>query len=443
MAFIHKGKTIKSVGFFGFGKSNRAVYKYLNENHPDLSFTVRVSSNEKDLPENAIIFKGENVFKNLYEDLIFVSPSVRRDKREFRAKLLSSDAELFFEKNTHDVFAVTGSDGKSTTTTLTKKLLEGGYKESFAVGNIGVPFSSMINYHGSCAFAAELSSFQLMNFAPQSRRALITNITPNHLDWHSSYEEYISAKENALKNTKEAVLYIEDNLSLTLAKRYTPYAIASIKLTESDIKKYNAQTYVYIKNDAIYVNGEEFIKRTDILRNETCNLKNFVSAIALCYGFFDKSKLLEVAQSFSGLPHRFELVMGNSGYKVYNSSIDTSPQRSFSTLSSKNGEYVLIMGGRTKMKNFEILRNLIEKNAHALVLTGENRYEIYEKLKPISTSVYLEENFNSAVKLAQALADNKCDIIFSPASTSFDAFENFEKRGEAFKLALRSTEKGF
>lgn len=437
MSFYHKGKLLKSAALFGLGKSNSAVFEYLRKAYPDLKITVRSQKPIRNAPSGVEFFEGERAFEDFCEDVVFVSPSVRRDKKEFSDKLLSSDAELFFEKNERAVFAVTGSDGKSTTTAIAKELLATSGKCSYAVGNIGVPFTTALDYPENSLLAAELSSFQLMDFSPKTKRAVITNITPNHLDWHVSFDEYISAKENVLKNTEEPVFFLDDDLSFELSKKYEPYAIASKELSENEIKSYKSQTYVYIKNDAIYANGELLLDLTELLRSEEYNIKNFLSAIALTYGYFDKSKLSAIAKSFSGLSHRFEYVIEIAGVKFFNSSIDTSPKRTLASLSSYNGRYVLIMGGRTKMKNFEILRDTIEKNAHALVLTGENRHEIYEALKPISTPVYIEKSLEACVEISFLLAKNNCDIIFSPASTSYDAFEDFEKRGEAFKLAAR------
>ncbi len=437
MAFFHKGKNIKTVAFFGFGKSNRAVFECLSRRYPDLKFTVRLSGAARDLPKCARIFENERAFEDFSEDVVFVSPSVRRDRREFSGKLLSSDAELFFEKAPKNVFAVTGSDGKSTTSYLANELLKTSFKASYAIGNIGTPFTSALDFAEDFAYAAELSSFQLMDFAPPSRRAVITNITPNHLDWHKSFEEYVCAKENVLKNTREPVFFIDDDICRELSKKYPPRIVASFALSKSEIMQHKAQTYIYIDEGSVYANGERLLAISDILRKEEYNLKNFLSAIALCYGFFEKRELLRIAKSFSGLPHRFELVFELDGIKFFNSSIDSSPQRTHATLSAYKAPFVLLMGGRTKMKNYEILCDAIEKNAHALVLTGENRNEIYEKIKPTSAPVFIEENFEAAVECAYNLAKNNCDLIFSPASVSFDAFDNFEKRGEAFYSALK------
>lgn len=433
MQFFHKGRRIKSVSLFGFGKSNRAVFEYLEKNFKNLKISIRLQKSTDGLPNGVRIFEKDNLFSELSEDLIFVSPSVRRDTEQFYGKLLSSDAELFFEKSVGDVFAVTGSDGKSTTTTIAKMLLG---DKAYAIGNIGVPFTSAISYPKGSVFVSELSSFQLMDFAPKTKRAVITNISPNHLDWHKSMEEYVAAKENVLVNCGEPVFFIDDLVSKELYKKHRPFAIASLKLSEDEIKSYKAETYVYVKQGAIYADGKEILKLADISRKEDYNLKNFICAIALSYGYFEYGELSRIAKSFSGLPHRFELIYKINGTRFFNSSIDSSPQRTLSTLSQKTTPYVLLMGGRTKMKNYGILKDLIEKNAHALVLTGENRYEIYGAVAPLSVPIYIEEDFDTAVACAFDLALNNCDLIFSPASVSYDAFENFEKRGEAFASAL-------
>ena len=429
MAFIHKGKEIKSVSFFGFGKSNASVFEYLNKRYPELKFSAKPARKGEKLPGDIRILKASDDFS---EDLVFVSPSIRRDSPELLGKLLSSDAELFFEQNKSEVFAVTGSDGKSTTVTLSALLTS-----SPAIGNIGIPFTRALENGKTQRYVTELSSFQLMNFAPKSKRAIITNISENHLDWHLSYDEYISAKENVLKNTEEPVFFLDSDKSFELYFRNKASILASPKLSESEIRKHKAQTYIYIKDGAIYANGERLIGLSELSLRGEHNVKNFLSAIALTYGFFDKSNLMRVAQDFHGLPHRFELADEVLGVKFYNSSIDSSPARSFVTLSSCTFPYVLIMGGRTKMRNFEILADILEKNSHALVLIGENQCEIYEKLKSLRVPIYKETSLESATKKAYELAKGVCDVILSPASVSYDAFSDFEKRGEAYRLAIR------
>lgn len=431
MTFFHKGKPIKNVSFLGFGKSNAAVYEYLKANYPELEFTVRAIGRPCVLPKGVRVLGDDEPYHALPCDVIFVSPSVRRDKYNLDAPILSSDAELFFEKNRREVFAVTGSDGKSTTASISAKLLG-----TCAIGNIGIPFVKALGYSDSSdalPLVAELSSFQLMNFAPKSRRAVITNITPNHLDWHSSYEEYIESKKNVLKNTQEPILFLGGNESFDILKKHRPYALASLILSEEEIKKHKAELYVYVKDGAICTNGEKLLDLSDISRKEEYNIKNFLSAIALTHGFFDTDTLIRTAKEFSGLPHRLELVGEAFGVKFFNSSIDSSPQRTLETLTSLKNPYVLIMGGRTKMDNFEILEDVIERTAAALVLTGENAREISEKLASISIPICFEADFDAAVERGFYLAKNKGSVVLSPASVSYDAFSNFEERGDAFR----------
>ena len=444
MEFIHKGNSIESVSFVGFGRSNAAVYAYLKKAYPFLKFSVRTEKEEKALPNEAEVFMKDEQFEKMTEDVFFISPAIRKDKAELNGKLLSSDAELFFERNESDCFGITGSDGKSTTSTLTAMMLGGKYQRSEAIGNIGKALCEALDGGNNTAYAVELSSFQLMDFSPKLKRAIITNITPNHLNWHTSYKEYASAKENVLRGAEQRVFSADSDAPAELIEKYGAFAIISTELTESELKRYKAQTYIYKIDDTIYIDGEKLISKEDFLRQEEYNLKNFMAAMALSYGSWDKDLIYKSAKSFPGLAHRCELCADFSSVKFYNSSIDSSPQRSLTTLSSHRGRFVAVLGGRTKMNNFDILREIIAKNAHALVLTGENRGEVHAKLSGIGVPIYVESDFKRAILCGAELAKKCGSLILSPASTSFDRFKSFEERGEYFRRIVSELhDKGF
>ena len=436
MAFIYKERNILSVGFLGFARSNRTVYDYLSLHFPELEFTVRVREAEEAGNTNAAVYSGKRQLEAIREDLIFVSPGIRRDIKELSGRLISSDAELFFEKNANTVFGVSGSDGKSTTATLAKELLSDSFTEAHAIGNIGKPFSLYIDSKPGTAFAAELSSFQLNYFTPRLKRAVITNITPNHLDWHKNFEEYESAKENLIKQADERVFSLDSSGLRGFIKKYGAYALFSTELSAEEIIKFGAEINVYLKDGVIYLNGKEKISLKDIKRREKYNVRNLMAAMALCYGFWNDEKLFSVAGSFGGLSHRLELVATKATVEFYDSSIDSSPERTRSTLAELNGKSVVIMGGRTKMNNFDILSPALRKKALATVLIGENREEIKAAISPSVADIYEAEDMESAVKLAASLAETFGKVVLSPASTSFDRYKNFEQRGKAFSSAV-------
>ncbi len=437
MPFIHKGKEIKSAALIGFGKSNRSVFDYITSHYPDVKLTVRTKE-QIDAPIGTRQFFGENIFSELLEDALFISPSVRRDLPKLFGKLLSSDTELFFEKNEKDVFAVTGSDGKSTTTALSALLLKSTYKNAYPVGNFGDPFTRHIDDEADTAYAAELSSFQLMYSSPKSKRALINNISKNHLNWHKDYDEYISAKENIIKNSAEAVFGLDSPITRKIAKSTAAYAVFSSELGERDIKAYNSQIFVYIKGGFVCRNGERILPIEKIRRSEKHNIQNLLAAVSLTDGYFNTGHLLHVASSFSGLEHRFELISSSCGISFYNSSIDTSPERTAVTVRALKSPAVVLLGGRTKNKNYEILREALSEISHAIVLTGENRYEIKDALLGIDVPIYMIEDFKDAVISAAELARTSGSLLFSPASVSFDRFQSFEERGNEFKRIIKT-----
>ncbi len=437
MAFIHKGKTVNSVSFIGFGRSNKGVFEYLKKEYPSLTFTARTRDTEA-VPKELRHFAGSRQYSEPAEDLFFVSPGIRRDKLPLPADMLSSDAELFFEKNSKDVFALTASDGKSTTCALLRELISPSYSKAYAVGNIGEALSPHLNDNGNTAYAVELSSFQLMYLAPRSKRAVISNITPNHLDWHRDYGEYRRAKENIMGLSEDRVFGVDSEPVRELALKYKPFAVFSASLTYRELEKFGAVLSVYLKDSAIHINGKRLIDTREIKKNEPYNIKNFMAAIAAGYGYFTEERLYETAMGFGGLPHRCELVRTLRGTKCYNSSIDSSPERALATLTALEGRSTVLLGGRTKMPDFERLTGRLSEIADAVILYGENRYEIKTALAELAAPVCLIESFEDAVYLAAELSRGSENLILSPASTSFDSFSSFEERGNLFKKIINS-----
>ncbi len=436
MAFIHKGCEIKSVSLIGLGISNLGVFKYLSEAHPYLKFSARLPKPPVNTPEGIKVFHSEEQFSDMSEDIFFISPGIRRSSEDFSGKLLSSDAELFFEKNIRDCFSVTGSDGKSTTATILSALISPSYGKTYAIGNIGAPLSPHLSDPDGAAYAVELSSFQLMYSKPKSKRAVICNITPNHLNWHKDLEEYINAKKNILEMADEKIFSIDSPPLAEIARSHRSFAVFSSELKKDDIRKYKAENYVYLKDGAIFLNEKRLIPLNIIKRNENYNIKNFMAAIAASAGYSTEECLYETATAFGGLPHRCELAGTLGGTRCYNSSIDSSPDRTLATLSSFTGKCVIILGGRTKNDNYEILKRKLSEIAASIIISGENRYEIKEVLSDLCIPMYTVGDFENAVKLAVRLSEGCDNLILSPASTSFDTFKNFEERGDLFKKII-------
>lgn len=425
------------VGFFGLGLSSTALLECL----PLKNCRVTIRS-DSDINWSAIpcgarierIYAGNSAYLDINEDIIIFSPSVKRDRPELikareRGTIFTSDAELFFEMVNKPVYAVTGSDGKSTTATLTSLFLTAGGINNALIGNIGRPMLPSLNKYE--AYVTELSSFMLSYARPKATRGCITNITPNHLDWHKSYEEY--------KKTKILLSKCCDELIITdqLCEIKGAYGIIS---TEKDYKalkgEYTAEIYMTIENGYIKKNGEKIIKISDIRRKEIHNLKNSMLAIAMTDGKVGAEKIKEVLGNFGGLQHRCELVMRTEGVEFYNSSIDSTPKRTAMTLESLGKPCVLILGGRSKGLDFGELIPSIKKHAKKVIITGENSEEIYKAIGKDADCIIIK-SFEEAVTVGTEFADKIGTLLLSPASTSYDLFHNYAERGDRFKVILQ------
>ena len=443
--FIYKGKAIKSIGLFGYGKSNEGIYKYLSSLGEDLRFTLRTDT---PCDTGGVKFEklllGGVALKRINEDILFLSPSVRRDKPELefaekRGVILSSDAEFFLSLTKADIYAVTGSDGKSTTTTLSSLMLRDSYASVIPCGNIGEAMTPHLHDGDGVAYCAELSSFQLSYMKPIVKRALITNITENHLNWHTSFKEYINAKRNIFENAKERIINFDCPITRSFAKDYPIFAVFSRKESEDELRrKIRAELYVTERDGSIVASGERMLATSDIMVNGEHNVLNFMAAIAMSYGLASRDHIRSIALEFSGLPHRCEFIREHRGVKYYDSSIDSSPNRTIETLKSFNDKVIVILGGRSKGLDFSPLVPALREKAKAIVITGECAPEISEVLSRHSAfgntiPFAVKDDLCEAVEYAAANAVYGDSVLLSPAATSYDKYKNFEERGDAFR----------
>ncbi len=426
------------VGFFGLGCSNIALLRHLPLDNCRITLRSDTNVDRSILPAGLKaykIFEGGNSLKEIDEDILFLSPSVRREREELsaaakRGVILSSDAELFFEKNKKEIFAVSGSDGKSTTATLVNMLLNAGGVRSELIGNIGEPMIGHLGSDAEC-FVCELSSFMLSYTCPMAERGCITSISPNHLDWHKDFEEYKKTKIKLLKSSKKAVVSDEIGYEGRL------YGIVSDRLRYGELtERFNAEIYMTVEDGFIYKNKERLIGLEQIKAKERHNIKNLMMAIAMTDGIVDKDAIGSVARSFVGLPHRCERFLLRDGIEYIDSSIDSTPERTAQTLRSLDREVVLILGGRSKGLDFRILRSVIEKYAKRVLIAGENAEEIYSAISDVTRADILPD-LESAARRGAFLAKDVGALLLSPASTSYDAYKNFADRGENFKEIIR------
>ncbi len=368
--------------------------------------------------------------------------------------MLTSEVEFFCEHTPARIIAVTGSDGKTTTSTLTSLILKEGYKggKVYLGGNIGTPLFPLLDEIGeNDVCVLELSSFQLMTMDSRATNAAITNITPNHLNWHIDMNEYAEAKYKVCgKNTARLVLNATDGYCRELAgKTETPKILFSAYRDSYDALDARGAKGIFLRDGEIIlsdgVSEEVLLLASDIKIPGVHNIENYMTATALTYGIAEKDAVVHVAKTFGGVAHRLELVREKNGVKYYNSSIDSSPTRTIAALSTFSNKPTLIVGGRGKKTPYDGLARELYLRAGAVIVTGETADEVSEALASVASDypdselkIFREEDFEACVKLAESITPSGSAVVLSPAATSFDKFKNFAERGEVFKNIVKN-----
>ena len=454
----------KKCEVLGFGLSNKPLVKLLLG--AGAHVCVR-DKNTKILDDPTIATEyagakfclGESYLDALDGDFIFRSPGIRHDLPEIKKVIqngatLTSEMEEFFYATPSKIFGITGSDGKTTTTTLTHLFMDAMAKKSgrgkaYVGGNIGQPLLPLVSdMTGDDVSVVELSSFQLMTMKKCPERALITNITPNHLNWHPDMDEYIEAKCNIFMRggCRHIVLNADNEVTREIARNTdidTVYFSSHKSEYEAIVHEHKfGSLALYIRDGYIvasYGKGEEKILEIEkILIPGLHNVENYMAAIALTWGFVDRDVIEEIATTFPGVRHRLELVREKDGVKYYNGSIDSSPTRTAAALSALKGGIVAICGGYDKNIPFDTLASTLTEKVRAVVLTGDTMEKIYAEIEKCPTyskeklTVIRQPDFDLAVQKASEIAVRGESVILSPACASFDRFKNFEERGDRF-----------
>ncbi len=430
----------KNVAVVGLGRSNMPLIRLL------VSYGARVTACDKktdigtaaqELEEFGVTLSlGEGYLDCIKPDILFRTPGIRPDiggiaRLKEQGCIITSEMDLFFELCPCEIFAITGSDGKTTTTTLVSKLLEKAGYTCHLGGNIGRPLIGDIEkIKETDKVIVELSSFQLFDMTHSPKVAVITNITPNHLDWHTDYEEYIEAKKQIMKfQGKDSRLVVGFD-SLPARK------IGEEAVGERLYFSMEQQENISMKDGFICVDGEKVLNTADIRIVGRHNIYNYMAAIGATKDYVSVENIRSVAGEFSGVEHRIELVRTLEGVKYYNSSIDSSPNRTKNTLSVFDGGVVLIAGGKDKGIPYDEVGQPICDKVKTLILIGKTADKIEEAVKNAKgkkPEIIRAESYPQAVQQAKAHAVSGDVVVLSPASTSFDMFNNFEERGNLFK----------
>ena len=441
----------KTVAVIGIGVSNTPLLERL------LAEGIRVTACDKRSREQmgeqaehleqlgCELHLGTDYLKDLDADVIFRTPGLRPDVPEIaacvdRGAVLTSEMEVFFEVCPCTIIAVTGSDGKTTTTTIIAELLKAAGKRVWVGGNIGHPLLCEADGMLATDYAVlELSSFQLMTMKHSPHIAVVTNLAPNHLDIHRDMAEYVAAKENIFRHQsgEDVAVFNADN-----------------DITAEQSRRAPGRTRLFSRQgevaDGVFLRGEDIVCRSgghervvmttgDIKIPGVHNVENYMAAIAAVDGLVPDEVIRRFAREFGGVEHRIELVRTYRGVRYYNDSIASSPSRTIAGLRSFHEKVILIAGGYDKHIPFDVLGPEIVEHVKLLVLCGATADKIraavenapgYQPGKPEILDV---TPFTAAVEAARDRARPGDVVTLSPACAAFDQFKNFAERGKFFK----------
>lgn len=442
----------KRVCFVGIGTSNLPLIEMFAQKGAVVSACDRQSYEA--LGENAVraekagakLILGEDYLNNIDTDILFRSPGTPFYRPELEALkkkgvVVTSEMEVFFDLCPCKIIAVTGSDGKTTTTTIISEFLKAAGKRVHLGGNIGTPLLPIIESIDSDDYAVvELSSFQLISMRKSPDIAVVTNLAPNHLDIHKDMQEYVDSKKNIVLHQNafsRTVLNLDNEISDSFSEDVRGRLVKFSR-------KHSVENGAYLDGDMIVYN--DYGQKTTVMPYKNIriagmhNVENYMAAICAVWGIVDVETIVGVAETFGGVEHRAEFVRELDGVEYYNDSIASSPTRTaMGTLSLYDEKIIIIAGGYDKHIPYEPLGPVICDKVKVLVLMGDTAPKIEKAVRespnfsennPVIINV---SNMEEAVKAAREHAERGDRISLSPASASFGLYKNFVERGNHFK----------
>lgn len=443
----------KKVAIIGMGVSNLPLLDYFYDKN------AKVTVFDKNTPSDEIM---EKINKYRYEveigeynlsrlngfDIIFRSPSVLPTREELvtaanKGAIITSEIEMVLKLAPCKIIGVTGTEGKTTTTSIIYEILKSSGKNCFLGGNIGKPiFTEIKNMKPEDIVVLELSSFQLMGMRVSPDISVVTNMYPDHLNIHSSYEEYQQAKKNIFlhQNENGVVILNYDN---EITRKFADEVKSNLVYFSSLQKLKNG--YVYDRKDETikrYANGksENILKKQEIKLRGIHNYENICAALAATASIVDEKSQIKAIKEFNGVEHRLEFVRELNGVKYYNDSIGTSPASTIAGLNAFDENIILLAGGSDKGLDYTEIGETIAKKVRVLLLTGPTAEKIENATKLAMNKAGKEtveiihcKDLQEAVSMANEKAKSGEIVLMSPASASFDAFKNFIERGIKFK----------
>ncbi len=421
------------IAIIGIGVSNLPLLDYLY----NLNCDVTIFSDNKievDLSKYNYPIYEDGLSKLVGFDIIFRSPGCLPTRYEIvmekeRGALVTTEVEQVIKLTPSKVIGVTGSDGKTTTTTLIDLVLRASGYKTFLGGNIGTPlFTKIKKMTNDDIVVLELSSFQLMEMSVSPDISVITNITPNHLDKHKNMDEYIDSKCNIYRH-KDGILVTNADNEIT----------KNLK-TDREVRYFSRQhktNSFYTLDDKICYNDNVIIDGKDLHIRGRHNYENICACLAATFDLIDMDKAIGAIKEFKGVEHRLEFVREINHVKWYNDSVSSSPTRTIAGLNSYDERIVLIAGGYDKNLDYSPIAKPILEHVSKLILFGATSGKIYDAVVNTkdgeNITIYKEKNLTDVVNRAYEVATAGEIVLFSPASASFDMFKNFADRGKQFK----------
>jgi len=443
----------KKIAFCGIGTSNLPLIELF------IKYGAVVTACDKrtrdqlgesaDIAEGAgaVLSLGDDYLKGLDIDIVFRTPGMRYYMDELvqmreKGVVVTSEMEVFFDLCPCKIYAVTGSDGKTTTTSIIAEMLKAQGKRVHLGGNIGTPLLPQIE--SICyddVAVVELSSFQLISMRKGPDVAVVTNLAPNHLDIHKDMQEYIDAKKNLIIH-QGAFSKVVLNMDNEITNSFTDECRGRVLKFSRQSQPSNG-TYLSENGDIVFAdNGSKttVMKISDIKIPGMHNVENYMAAISAVWNDVDVENIVKVAKSFAGVEHRAEFVRELDGVRYYNDSIASSPTRTaLGTLSLYDFKIILIAGGYDKKIPYDGLGPVICDKVSCLILMGATAPKIKDAVLnadnySVNNPVIIEvNNMEEAVARAREIAKEGDIVSMSPASASFDLYKNFDERGKHFK----------
>ena len=435
----------KKVLVLGLGVSNRPLVRLLLHYGIDVTGCDKTPREKLDAEVlelermGAKLHLGEDYLEHIAGDVAFRTPGLHPEKPELIAlrqagTQITSEMEAFFAVCPCPIIGVTGSDGKTTTTTLISEILKKAGHKVWLGGNIGTPLLDRTDEMSpEDKVILELSSFQLMDLHASCHIAVVTNLAPNHLDMHRDMAEYVDAKKNIflLQSARDVLIVNHDNV---LTEGFAAEAAGTVRR----FSRKECVDGVYLKDETIFRGDTAVLRCEDILIPGVHNIENYMAAIAAVEGMASDEDIRYVAKHFGGVEHRIELVRIKNGVSYYNDSIASSPSRTIAGLRSFRQKVILIAGGYDKHIPFDVLGPEIAAHVKLLVCTGATGGKIAAAARAVEgTPEILEiDDFYEAIRTASARAQSGDVVLLSPAGAAFDRFKNFMVRGAEFKKTV-------